>query len=246
MASKNASRDRFKYGICLNEDCPKAKTKEIQQISMRNDLVCKECGSELRECPPPKQFDPKPYIIIAVVLLIIAGGVYGGFYWKQVSDEKAELQRIAALEQARLDSIAQAQADSIAAIQLAEQQAIEQARLDSIEQVRLDSIAAEQARLDSIAKAQEDSIRLAKEKTKKQAVKRLDNGKWSGPWKNGKPHGTGTFTYTVETRIDSRDPQKRIAKVGDYIIGEYYEGRLVQGRWYDKNNNIKGSIIIGR
>ena len=36
MASKNASRDRFKYGICLNEDCPMSKTKEVQQISMRN------------------------------------------------------------------------------------------------------------------------------------------------------------------------------------------------------------------
>ena len=51
--------------------------------------------------------------------------------------------------------------------------------------------------------------------------------------------------YTKEYLIDSRDPQKRVAKAGDYIIGEYANGRLVQGVWYDSSNNVKGSIIIG-
>jgi len=74
----------------------------------------------------------------------------------------------------------------------------------------------------------------------------LSYGKWSGEWKGGKPHGMGTMTYTKSHLIDTRDQQKRTAQAGDYIIGEFYEGKLVQGRWYDASNNIKGSIIIGR
>ena len=31
----------------------------------------------------------------------------------------------------------------------------------------------------------------------------------------------------------------------DYIIGEFVDGKLVQGVWYDSANNVKGSIIIG-
>ena len=82
---------------------------------------------------------------------------------------------------------------------------------------------------------------------KKQAVATgsIDYGKWSGAWKNGKPNGTGTMRYTKEHLIDSRDPQKRTAVKGDYIIGEFANGKLVQGVWYDSANNVKGSIIIG-
>ena len=75
---------------------------------------------------------------------------------------------------------------------------------------------------------------------------KLSYGKWTGKWKNGKPHGTGTMTYTTSHLIDSRDPQQRTAEKGDYIVGEFYEGALVQGVWYDKGNNQKGAIIIGR
>ena len=51
--------------------------------------------------------------------------------------------------------------------------------------------------------------------------------------------------YTKSHLIDSRDPQHRTAEKGDYIIGEFVDGKLVQGVWYDSANNVKGSIIIG-
>lgn len=56
MATSTRSTERFKYGICLNDECPLCKEKKIQQIPMRKDLVCTnpECGKPLRECPPPK------------------------------------------------------------------------------------------------------------------------------------------------------------------------------------------------
>lgn len=194
MASRNASRDRFKYGICLNEDCAMAKSKEVQQISMRSELVCKECGCELRECPPPKTFNPKP-LIIALASLVVLGGGGTGAYLGFIKDKPAK---------------------------------------ETVEKV------------DKQDKAKKATTAEEPKKEVKASTPKPKGYAWTGAWKNGKAHGTGTYTYKVETLIDSRDPQKRVAQVGDYIIGEYYDGRLVQGRWYDKNNNIKGSIIIGR
>lgn len=189
MASKNASRDRFKYGICLNEDCPMSKTKEVQQISMRSELVCKECGMELRECPPPKKSNLKPLIIVLVTLVVIGGAATATVIGIKNKPAKEETTTI-------------------------------------VEETPV-------------------TTPVVKEEPKAPATPKPQGYTWTGEWKNGKAHGVGTYTYKVETLIDKRDPQKRVAKAGDYIIGEYHSGKLVQGRWYDSKNNLKGSIIIG-
>lgn len=70
---------------------------------------------------------------------------------------------------------------------------------------------------------------------------------YQGPLSAGKPHGVnGKMLYKRSHLIDSRDPKGRVAEPGDYVIGEFYEGHLVQGIWYDSNNQVKGSILIGR
>lgn len=79
--SRNTTRsgnERLKYGICLNDECSKCRSKEVQSVPMRKDLVCSECGKELRECPPPrKKGKPQPiYIGLGVVLCI--GALIGG------------------------------------------------------------------------------------------------------------------------------------------------------------------------
>lgn len=71
--SQRSNTERFKYGICLNDECPKCKGKEVQQIPMRKEFVCEECGNELRECPPPKKRNNKRYIIIGAAVVVIAG-----------------------------------------------------------------------------------------------------------------------------------------------------------------------------
>lgn len=75
MATSSRSTERFKYGICLNDECPLCKEKKIQQIPMRKDLVCTnpDCGKPLRECPPPKTGPNKKLIgIITAAVLGIA------------------------------------------------------------------------------------------------------------------------------------------------------------------------------
>lgn len=78
--------------------------------------------------------------------------------------------------------------------------------------------------------------------TKKQS---LGYGTFSGQLKNGQPNGTGTLRYTSSHLIDNRDPKERVAMPGDYVIGEWKDGKLIQGRWYGSDNNSKGAIIIG-
>ena len=228
-------------GVCHNYDgCDKAAEKIVQEAEKSN-FVCEECGKPLypiKKGPKPAGDGKRIATLIAIfggAALVIGGIVYGIVFGVQKSRENAEAERI---EMARQDSIWAAEA-------------AEQARLDSIkaleeaaEAARLAeeaAAAAEQARLDSIKAAEE-----AAKAVKKVSKGSLDYGKWSGAWKNGQPNGTGTMTYTKEHLIDSRDPKKRVAQPGDYIIGEFSNGRLVQGKWYDASNNVKGSIIIGK
>lgn len=232
----------IKKGICRNIDgCSLAENKEVQEVDSEN-FVCKECGRPLSEFSnkkaglnPQQKKRIKLIVILIVALLVIAGIVIAIVVISRNAAEKEALEQEQAREQARLDSIAKAEADSLKAIELA----AEQARLDSI--AEMERALLEQARLDSIENAKNQ------QKKQNQAVSQgsIDYGKWSGSWKSGKPNGTGTMRYTKEHLIDSRDPQKRVAQKGDYIIGEFYEGKLIQGVWYDASNTVKGSIIIG-
>lgn len=80
---RRSDKERFKYGMCLNEDggCSKCKSKEIQQIPMRKDFVCAECGLELRECPPPPTKTPTKLIaIIAGAVAAVAALGTGGYF----------------------------------------------------------------------------------------------------------------------------------------------------------------------
>lgn len=233
-------------GVCHNYDnCDMAADKVVQEVDKTN-FVCEECGKPLYLVEDkggtknPNQKRLITLIGLVVGLIVVVGGIVCGIvFGMQSSRQKAERQRLEAIEQARLDSIAKAEQDSIAAVQLAE----EQARLAA-------EVAAEAARLEAEAAEAAEAVRLAEEQAKQKKKQSattgsIDYGKWSGAWKYGKPNGTGTMRYTKEYLIDSRDPQKRTAAKGDYIIGEFANGRLVQGVWYDSANNVKGSIIIG-
>ena len=73
--TKRSGNERLKYGICLNDECSKCKSKEVQSFPMRKELICTECGSELRECPPPKKKKISPIAIIAAAVVAIAAVV---------------------------------------------------------------------------------------------------------------------------------------------------------------------------
>ena len=72
---------RYRYGICLNDDCPCCKDKSVLQIVARKEFVCPECGKTLREVAPPKQ-PSYAWVkwLIAVLLLAGAGMCYYHFF----------------------------------------------------------------------------------------------------------------------------------------------------------------------
>lgn len=97
------------------------------------------------------------------------------------------------------------------------------------------------------AKAGDKTATVAVAVEKKPVIDKgnLGYGTFTGPIKNGQPNGSGTLRYTSSHLIDSRDPKGRVALPGDYVIGEWKNGKLIQGRWYNSVNNSKGAIIIG-
>ena len=224
MASRNTDRIRYRYGICLNDNCEKCKSKEVQEIPARKDFVCQnpECGKPLRECPPPKKGGNGKLIGIiagAVVLLAIIGGIIA------LSGSGEETPKQEPVAVAPVDS------DSIKAVQMeAESQRLK------------DSLAAVEA-----ANAKKQEVPTAKPaatpKPASSGSKNLGYATFKGSWPNDV---NGRKVFTSSHVIDSKDPKKRMAEAGDYVIGEWSDGHLVQGIWYGADNQVKGSIIIGK
>ena len=87
----------------------------------------------------------------------------------------------------------------------------------------------------------------AKPATSSSNSKNLGYATFKGNLKNGQPNDVnGRLIFKTSHVIDSRDPKGRVAEAGDYVIGEFSEGHLVQGIWYGSDNTVKGSIIIGK
>lgn len=225
MAERNTDRIRYRYGICLNDNCEKCKSKEVQEIPARKEFVCPECGKPLRECPPPKKGGNTKLIGIiagAVALLAIIGGIitFSG------SGEETPKQEPVAVAPVDSDSIKAAQMEA------------ENQRLK-------DSLAAVEA---ANAKKQETpaakpSATPATPKPAASGSKNLGYATFKGSWPNDV---NGRMVFTSSHVIDSKDPKKRVAEAGDYVIGEWADGHLVQGIWYGSDNQVKGSVIIGR
>ena len=68
---------------------------------------------------------------------------------------------------------------------------------------------------------------------------------FSGTIVNGYPDGFGTYTFKTRRRIDMHDPESRFADVGDYIKGDWKQGHLNYGEWYDAEGNKKAFIRLG-
>lgn len=80
-------------------------------------------------------------------------------------------------------------------------------------------------------------------KTSASGTKNLGYANFRGSWPNDV---NGRMEFTKTHVIDSKDSKHRMASPGDYVIGEWSDGHLVQGIWYGSDNQVKGSILIGK
>ncbi len=234
-SSRNTDRVRFRYGICLNDNCEKCKSKEVQEIPARKEFVCSECGKSLRECPPPKKGVNKKLIgiLFGIVALVIVGGV---FLLNGSGDKTAQSQQEASVTP--VTPVAPVDSDSIKAAQ----QAIEQQHVRDSLQAVADSLAALAA---NTPKSQVETPAPSQQTTtvRSSGTKDLGYASFVGTWPSDV---NGRLVFKTDHQIDSRDPKARMAEAGDYVIGEFTEGHLVQGIWYGADGVVKGSIIIGQ
>ena len=223
MERRNKEYVRYRYGICLNETCSKAKSKEVQQIAARKEFVCEECGKPLRECPPPKKGNKTPIVVVTVVLvvaLIAAFFIFSGGESKKLTEPQL----------ATKDSdIVKVEKDTIGISEVKKNEPI------------VEPMKEEKPKVEKTAEKQ------AKPATSSSNSKNLGYATFKGNLKNGQPNDVnGRLIFKTSHVIDSRDPKGRVAEAGDYVIGEFSEGHLVQGIWYGSDNTVKGSIIIGK
>jgi hypothetical protein len=233
MTRRN-DRIRFKYGICLNDECEKCKSKEVQQVPMRKELVCEVCGKELRECPPPKKGNKVPLIIGGtVVALAVIIGI--GFLAFGNSTSKEE----PATAPVTTDSIATTDSTKAAPV---EAEAEKDTTVEEAAPIQNPEPTTKQ-QTSAVKKPAKQSIPTSAQPSS--GTLRLSYGKYSGAIKNGYPHGQGRLTYTTSRQINRNDAKGRTANAGDYVIGEFYNGFVVYGKHYDSAGNLIGSLNFG-
>ena len=230
--NRNSEHLRYRYGICLNDNCQKCKNKEVQQVSVRKDFVCEECGKPLRECPPPKSGPNKMVIAAIAAVIVIAVGV--GCFLGFSGGDTPESTPVDSLN-VQSDSLSQS-SDTVTVV-----------RTDTIKQIDTVTIekTVEKVETPKAIKTTTTTTKTSKASGSTKGSVNLGYAKFTGTVSGGKPNGQGTMRFTSSHVIDSRDPKGRVADAGDYVIGEWVNGKLVQGRWYGSDNNVKGSIIIG-
>lgn len=226
--------------ICRNVGvCTKAG--KVQIITDDDaELKCPECGSEdvelVKDVPTNPGNTKKIIAIIAAAIIVLGGGGFGIFKACSSGDNTNPIPE--EIDTVQVDSTAKDTANVDSALESINNA---QREKDSLQRVA-DSLA------NQVEKAKQENNTAKQPKQPQTASNEKDLGYavFVGSLKNGKPNDVeGRLTFKSSHIIDSRDPKGRIAEPGDYVIGEFVDGRLVQGIWYDSKNVVKGSIIIG-
>lgn len=229
MSERNRKeRQLVRYGQCLNEDCEKCKKKEIQQIPIRKDFVCEECGKPLFEVQPQRSWFDKnrKAIITAIVAVVIIGG---GIAWFSNSGD-------APIPQTKTvtDSVAVNQIDTTKTAEQVEETAASEQRQSA------EDVTPTQPEQKTATNATESK---AKTETASSNSARLKCGKYEGPMSGGKPNGIGgSITVTSSYTIDLKDGNggKVTLEAGDRISNtKFKNGVLQQGQLIRSNGERK-------
>lgn len=225
-------------GICKNVGvCSKANKVQIITDD-EAEFKCPECGEPLEEVKEEpiveKKKSPLPVIIAALVALaLIGGGLF--FFLGGSSNEETPVEPAVA----DTTSVVAPEPETIVKTDTVVVR-------DTVVQNNTTTISEKTSTKTVVS---ETAAKPAAEKPSKPASAsgsvNLGYAKFSGPVKNGKPNGMGTMRFTSSHIIDSRDSKGRVAEAGDYVTGEWKDGKLVQGRWFGSDGNVKGSLMIG-
>ena len=230
--NRNSEHLRYRYGICLNDNCQKCKNKEVQQVSARKDFVCEECGKPLRECPPPKSGPNKMVIAAIATVIVIAVGV--GCFLGFSGGDSPESTPVDSLN-VQSDSLSQS-SDTVTVV-----------KTDTIKQIDTVTIekTVEKVETPKATKTTTTTTKTSKASGSGNGTIHLSYGIYKGDSKNGYPDGMGRLTYSTSRQINRYDSKGRMASAGDYVIGEFVNGFFVQGKHYSSNGSLIETLMIG-
>lgn len=251
----------MKSGKCTNfssgdqKGCPKADANEIIEVDITDDFVCPHCHSELMEVAPKKK--GMPAWIWGVVALIVLGGGGTGAYFAFGGGEKeipvqeitldAESYTVKVGESVMINAMAMPiEATNPALSYASADEAIATVLGPEITGVKAGKTTITVSALDGSLVSKSVEVTVKAKVQPPQGPTYPTVGTFSGRLKNGYPHGTGTLTFKTQRLIDAHDEKARVAQPGDYLIGEWDNGHLVQARWYDAANNHKETIVLGK
>lgn len=225
MASSRNEHLRFRYGVCLNDGCSKCKSKEVQQIPARKELVCAECGKPLRECRRPQTWWEKngkkviggtATVVVLGVGGLLASGVLSG---DEAKKEQKEYKRPIKAGNAK--------------------------PVERVKKNKEGATAVAEAKPDTTPVAvPEPQPEVKPEPQPKDGGNTVQNGmgtinlsygKYVGDIRNGKPDGAGVLTYTKAQQVVST--KDIVAQPGERIEGVFDNGKPTLVTLYKKDGN---------
>lgn len=249
-----------KRGKCTNfssgdqKGCPKADANEIIEVDITDDFVCPHCHGDLMEVAAKKSGGVPAWVWGIVALVVVGGGGAGAFF--ALGDKELPVQEITLDQEAYTVKVGEQVIINAMAMPIeATNPTLSYASADeTIATVMGPEVTGVKAGKTTITITTLDGSMITKSvevtvKAKVQAPQRPNYptvGTFSGKLKNGYPDGTGTLTFQSQRLIDAHDTKNRMAQPGDYLIGEWDNGHLIQARWYDAANNLKETIVLGK
>ena len=243
------NRIRYNWGVCTNRDadgngtpCECCASKERQRVLASHEFVCRVCKEPLQKVQAPKSFAEKyKGLLVGLASIVVIGGVGAGIAFSGGSKENTQtVAKNSEKEKQASDSVNVADSFGKQTSANNSQEGTEPSTTVAKEEQRVEptKVVVEKAQTKSSTQERSSSS---------SGSKNLGYAVYRGGLIGGKPDDiNGRLTFTSSHVIDSRDPKGRIAAPGDYVIGEFSEGHLVQGIWYGSDNVVKGSIIIGK
>lgn len=213
MNNRNIRTERFHYGICLNDECSKCRNKEVQQVPLRKELVCEECGKPLRKCAPASKKSVTKYIMMGAIIIVL--GLAGVFLLND--GEEADVPQ-------------QIRSEFVVQVVPVDTMLTEQVILPEKQEIIND---------DTITTSKES----VQADAPKSITYKVEFGTYEGPMSNGKPHGYGgTIQVTHSYSIDLKKMPAEYLQVyeGDIIVStKFVNGVLRAGELHRKDGTRK-------
>ena len=235
--------------------CEECKPKEVQETPAHKESVYTECEKPVHEYQPPKRGGNKwlyGAILVFLVICSIAWWLWRGVdesntkdlsKTAQRGDRQQEIEAVNDSLQNNADKALQ-ERDSLQAVADSLQRVANQRHTSTTPSTQVASPTPTSV---PVSTPVPTASPKADTSVPTSGSKNLGYAVFNGTLRNGQPDDVnGLLVFKTSHIIDSRDPKGRIADPGDYVIGEFSEGHLVQGIWYDADNQVKGSILIGK